>query len=89
MAIAGLGSFLPSFSPASVTIMDTTVKLCKICLKSHSMGLSVVLFPYQCSQKGIKLDRKEPILDAGKHPDLVIISLFTLDHVNVMEVFKL
>lgn len=53
------------------------------------MGLSVMLFPYQCSQKGIKLDRREPILDAGKHPDLVIISLFTLDHVNVMEVFKL
>lgn len=37
--------------------------------------------PYQCSLNGIRLDRKEPILDAGNHPDLVIISFFTLVHV--------
>lgn len=41
-------------------------------------------FPYQCSLNGIRLDRKEPILDAGKHPDLVIISFFTLVHVRVL-----
>lgn len=42
------------------------------------------LFPYQCSLNGIRLDRKEPILDAGNHPDLVIISFFTLVHVSVL-----
>lgn len=41
-------------------------------------------FPYQCSLNGIRLDRKEPILDAGNHPDLVIISFFTLVHVSVL-----
>lgn len=42
-------------------------------------------FPYQCSLNGIRLDRKEPILDAGNHPDLVIISFFTLVHVSVSQ----
>lgn len=40
-------------------------------------------FPYQCSLNRIKLNRKEPILDAGNHPDLVIIWFFTLVRVSV------